>query len=223
MAAMRAYKFYSKRWGLEALYRRRLKITTVDELNDPFEFGAVSARIPRNRKALSNWKKEMFSDKGLICFSRGWENPVIWSHYAQSHTGIALGFDIQKKIALDVQYVEKRLELPRELQTGNKSFSDLNYGRKIVTTKFHHWAYENEVRVFSPLSDYHFENGFYFEPFDDQITLKEVILGANYRSGGNSKLHNDLIREGVKFTTSRLAFNDFSVVHQLAKNRWKSL
>jgi hypothetical protein len=220
---MRAYKFYSKRWGLEALYRRRLKITTADELNDPFEFGAVSSQIPRIRQAFSNWKKEMFSDKGLICFSKGWKNPVIWSHYAQSHTGIALGFDLHEKIALDVQYVRKRLELPRELQNGVKSFSDLNYGRKIVTTKFHHWAYENEVRVFSPLSEDHFENGFYFEPFGAQITLREVIFGANYQSDLNSRLHKDLLREGVKFTTSRLAFKYFSIVVQGAKNQRKSL
>ena len=220
---MRAYKFYPKRWGLDALYRRRLKTATAPELNDPFEFGAVSYRVKNDRVALSNWKKDMFSNKGLICFSKGWKNPVIWSHYAESHKGLALGFDIQDDIAMGVQYVENRLEMPLDLRKGKNPSADRNLGRELVTTKFHHWAYEDEVRVFSPLSDDQFENGFYFEPFGEQITLREVIIGADYESGNNRKLHNDLLGEGVSFTTARLAFKSFSVVMHKNRRQWKSL
>ncbi len=220
---MRAYKFYSKRWGLEALYRRRLKIATAPELNDPFEFKAVSFRVRNDRAALSNWKKDMFSDKGLICFSKGWGNPVIWSHYAESHKGLALGFDIQDDIAMRVHYVENRLKMPPELRSGKGNSSAPNFSRSMVTTKFHHWAYEDEVRVFVPLSGDHLENGFYFEPFSKEIILKEVIIGALYDGGGNIKLNDDLLGEGINLTTSRLAFKSFAVVRQKNQQRWKSL
>lgn len=35
---MRVYKFYPAKWGLEALLKRRLKVSPIDELNDPFEY-----------------------------------------------------------------------------------------------------------------------------------------------------------------------------------------
>ncbi len=220
---MRAYKFYSKRWGLEALYRRRLKIATVPELNDPFEFEAVSFRVKTDRVALISLKKDMFSDKGLICFSMGWKNPVIWSHYAESHKGLALGFDIQDNIAMRVEYVEKRIEMLPNLRNGKSTSAESNFGRRIMTTKFHHWAYEDEVRLFSPLADHQFENGIYFEPFNEQIILREVIIGAHYEFGNDLKLHDDLLGGGIKFTTARLAFKTFSVVPQKNRQRWKSL
>ena len=220
---MRVYKFYSKRWGLEALYRRRLKIATLQDLNDPFEFGAVSKRDKRDRKNLEDFKKAMFTDKGLICFSRNWRNPVIWSHYSDSHKGLALGLDINDEIAMNVKYVKRRLEIPDELRTGAKKIQELDLGRDILSTKFHHWSYEDEVRVFLSLSDDRFENGLYFKLFGDQIILKEIVFGANYESGNNKRLQNELINEGIKFTSSRLAFDSFEVVYQKNKTMWKTL
>jgi len=38
LRAKRVYKFYAREWGLEALERRRLKVSTLHDLNDPFEF-----------------------------------------------------------------------------------------------------------------------------------------------------------------------------------------
>ena len=220
---MRVYKFYSKRWGLEALYRRRLKIATLQDLNDPFEFGAVSKRDKSDRKNLEDFKKAMFTDKGLICFSRNWRNPVIWSHYSDSHKGLALGLDINDEIAMNVKYVKRRLEIPDELRTGAKKIQELDLSRDILSTKFHHWSYEDEVRVFPLLSDDRFENGLYFKLFGDQIILKEIVFGANYESGNNKRLQNELINEGIKFTSSRLAFDSFEVVYQKNKTMWKTL
>ncbi len=220
---MRVYKFYSKRWGLEALYRRRLKIATLQDLNDPFEFGAPSKRHKSDRKNLEDFKKAMFTDKGLICFSRNWRNPVIWSHYSDSHKGLALGLDINDEIAMNVKYVKRRLGIPDELRTGAKKIQELDLGRDILLTKFHHWSYEDEVRVFLSLSDDRFENGLYFKLFGDQIILKEIVFGANYESGNNKRLQNELINEGIKFTSSRLAFDSFEVVYQKNKTMWKTL
>ena len=220
---MRVYKFYSKRWGLDALYRRRLKIATLQDLNDPFEFGAVSKRDKSDRKNLEDFKKAMFIDKGLICFSRNWGNPVIWSHYSDSHKGLALGLDINDEIAMNVKYVESRLKVPEALRTGAKKVQETGFARDILSTKFHHWSYEDEVRVILPLSDDRFENGLYFKLFGDQIILKEIVFGANYESGNNKRLQNELINEGIKFTSSRLAFDSFEVVYQKNKTMWKTL
>ncbi len=220
---MRAYKFYSKRWGLEALYRRRLKITAEPELNDPFEFGAASSGRLRDRRAFRKWKKDMFSEHGLICFSKGWNNPVIWSHYAESHKGLALGFDIQDDIAIEVKYSKDRLKVPKNPSNVKKPSVGPSLNQRMVKTKFHHWEYEDEVRVIQPLSEEQFENGHYFEPFEKQFSLKEVIFGAYYKSGNNQNLHKELLSEGINFITARLGILSFSVVPQKDARRLKHL
>jgi len=35
-AAMRAYKFLNEKWGLAALNEKRLKLSRIFDLNDPF-------------------------------------------------------------------------------------------------------------------------------------------------------------------------------------------
>jgi len=93
----RAYHFVSLTYGLDDLRRRRLKISRLDDLNDPFELWAIAQSDRRLRQAMRTTKEQMARQYGLLCFSRGWHNPVLWSHYADRHRGIALGFDVEKE------------------------------------------------------------------------------------------------------------------------------
>jgi hypothetical protein len=47
---------------------------------------------------------------------------------------------------------------------------------EILTTKFRHWAYEQEYRVFPQLEEKDRRGRFFFE-FKDGLVLKEVIVG----------------------------------------------
>ncbi len=220
---MRAYKFYSKRWGLEALYRQRLKITTVQELNDPFEFMAVNTRVKNDRSAQEDWKNREFRGKGLLCFSKNWHNPVIWSHYAESHKGLALGFDIENDNLFVMNYVKKRIAMLRKITDIANKKDRIKLAYRLMTTKFHHWSYEDEVRIFTRLTKDIFENGFYFEPFGKEMMLKEVVFGAYYETGNNKRLFEELGKMGVEFSSTRLAFKSFAVVPQKNRKFWKSL
>jgi len=47
------------------------------------------------------WTKERLIGKlGLLCFSRNWHNPVLWSHYADKHRGICPGFDADDVVSV---------------------------------------------------------------------------------------------------------------------------
>lgn len=94
----RAYHFISLQHGLDDLRRQHLKISRLDDLNDPFELWAIAQPDRRVRQALKNTKDEMAQQCGLLCFSLDWHNPLLWSHYADRHRGIALGFDIDDQI-----------------------------------------------------------------------------------------------------------------------------
>ena len=41
---------------------------------------------------------------------------------------------------------------------------------KVLSTKFSHWSYENEYRLFVPLDTRH--NGLYFMDYGDELILK---------------------------------------------------
>src|ERR1700731_4449263 len=92
--AKRVYKFISAQYGLSALQNRRLKLSTIDDLNDPFDLCSIDTTNPVIEHALEAHIKHFRQSKGLLCFSRNWDNLLLWSHYAASHTGLCLGFDI---------------------------------------------------------------------------------------------------------------------------------
>ncbi|MGF1700415.1 hypothetical protein L4D09_08900 [Photobacterium makurazakiensis] len=48
---------------------------------------------------------------------------------------------------------------------------------KLLTSKFNHWFYEDEHRVFVDLEPLKRENGLYFKEFDSSIQLKDVYIG----------------------------------------------
>ncbi len=106
---MRLYHFINAKYGLEDLRDKRLKIARIMELNDPFEFMGADLSNRELREALEATKSYLYVKFGLLCFSESWNNPVQWSHYADRHQGLCLGFDIPDIFLDKVNYVDERL------------------------------------------------------------------------------------------------------------------
>src|SRR6266496_1728361 len=109
---MRAYKFLNAHFGLKSLYEKRLKISRLDELNDPFELMPFDLSDRGRRCAIRETTKELGKKQGIICFSAAWTDPVIWAHYSDKHRGLCLGFELVDGIGTRVNYVSDRLQLP---------------------------------------------------------------------------------------------------------------
>ena len=155
---------------------KRLKILRFSQLNDPFELLAADLLDPRDRKALSDFKNSLNSTKGMICFSGSWGNPLLWGHYAEKHSGMALGFDVKDEYLSPVQYTNQRVKVKfdqktREVVDGPRLIENL------LRTKFTDWKYEDEKRMFVDLSTSSQEGSNYFEEFSNILVLREVILG----------------------------------------------
>lgn len=172
---MRVYHLTSKHWALAAIKNRRLKVALFNDMNDPFELLGAELKTREDKAELRQLKEETNSMMGALCFSRSSDNPVLWSHYADRHGGICLGFDIRDDWAHEVEYQGRRLqEIEKEFLEDESEI----LGRKLLTTKFEHWSYENEVRMILKLEDAVYEDGFYFFPFCDGLRLREVIAGV---------------------------------------------
>ena len=164
---MMVYHYISAHYGLEGIRKRRLKIARIMELNDPFEFLGVNLKDRTFRKVMKETKQELSKTKGILCFSKTWRNPVLWGHYADKHRGLCLGFEVDNELAGKVDYVDARRPVPTEL---NEEFM-----KKTLFTKFKHWEYEQEYRVYVRLEEE--ESGMCFSDFSNELQLRKVIVG----------------------------------------------
>ena len=170
---VRVYHFTPAIHGISSVSLRRLKVTRFSDANDPFELMALNTNARQVGKLVSGFKRSQNKELALLCFSRNWTHPLLWSHYAGKHEGICLGFDIKPGTDVqEVQYEEKRLRMRKD-----EPSIPVNMKDKLLKTKYGGWAYEEEIRKFVDLSKTLQEHGLHFQSFDDDLRLKEVILG----------------------------------------------
>ncbi len=216
---MRVYKFLNAKYGLEALENRQLKIARISDLNDPFELLGTDLSNQELRKAFVEMKYTLDKNRGLLCFSKRWRNPLLWSHYSDGHRGLCLGFDVPDELLMSVTYTRKRT-------TSEKLFSNDQLVReremkKLLRTKFSHWRYENEVRCFVSLEDKDPHNGHYFFEFSNEMKIKQILVGAEACISRRDveKALGDENAQVERFKT-RAAFKTFNVVRNRRQSLW---
>ena len=217
---MRVYHFLNEAFGLEDIELRRIKIARINELNDPFEMLSVDWDQTEYRAAHQRMLEVLSETTGMLCFSRTWKNPVQWSHYADRHFGICLGFEVPARQLRPVKYRTTRIrpELLRMIfhQEYQESFME-----DVLSSKFSHWRYEQEMRSFVKLDKTTEQNGLYFINFSDELHLSEVIVGVKSQIC-RKKIDSALgeLSGQVKCRKARLAFHTFNVVEQRKASLW---
>lgn len=173
----RVYKYTGAQYGISSLEKKRLKLSTINDLNDPFDLVPIDTSHPAIAHAVAVISQHFWSEKAILCFSRNWDNLLLWSHYGNSHTGICLGFDISEgevgeNYDTDVLYQANLLQIRR--------IEDISFdlANRMLRTKHESWSYEQEVRLFVGLNDPPDENKLHWIEFGPQLVLKEVIIGA---------------------------------------------
>jgi hypothetical protein len=212
---MRVYKFLNAQYALDSILSGYIKLSTVDELNDPFEFKGVNfikAKIENNDPLINILKKF-----GLLCVSKKFSNPTLWSHYADSHRGIALGFDISKNIEknskINVQYRKKVIKIHEKLNVLTKNEKP---ALKILSIKSKDWCYENEVRFLFYLQNcipkaINGDLKFFLNLKENEIYLSEIILGFNCNINIDVKLKMALKNRGITLYRAELDKKLFKV------------
>lgn len=139
--------------------------------------------------------KESFNKQfGVLSLTKRNDNFIMWSHYANSHTGYVIEFDhsnqyfnktINENDRLrklnDIIYVEQRPNITLFDSTIEEEKLTDFMVEKILLTKSKYWAYEEEMRMIQPLkeSDIQINNGeVHLFKFDAQA-VKNVFFGVN--------------------------------------------
>jgi hypothetical protein len=213
---MRVYHYLSKEYGLQALEKQRLKVGRIKELNDPFELLAAELSNRGDRRRFLEWKNETSRNIGFLCFSRHNKNPLLWSHYADKHRGVALEIEVDDQLAVPVQYRRSRikLDIPKIMSSGGFS---ANLAEQLGSTKSNHWSYEEEVKVPISLKDCQSEGNLFFEPIGNGLKIISITAGPLCELDSNEVKCRLAKGKEIVLHYARIAFRSFDVVSNRAK------
>ena len=176
----------SKEYTLDIFRKCELFFAAPSSFNDPFDckFSPVIASVKKlaseiaQRQTLDyepeNVERAILADSandanfvkavdrvmnrhGICCFSRKNEEILMWYHYADSHKGICLGFDVSKDpdffvFPINVTYQDNYPKIDVSQPAGTNK-----YVSALLGTKYKKWYYEQEVRVYKEHHQaYHF-------------------------------------------------------------------
>ena len=157
------------------------------ELDDFFQYyhdnsdKSVSLEIflksPMNYIIKDTYKKMNLSRLGLLSLSSKKNDLLMWSHYANSHQGIVIGFNKNHeyfKQNKSIKDYEGLLRIVKYQYKKPKIY--LMEDREFLFTKSNHWKYENEYRVIRKLENLIKMGDIYVDKFPKDL-ISSVTFG----------------------------------------------
>lgn len=233
-----------------------LRFTPPDRFNDPFEAlprvrGVKRESVRRKlqpgedldelmRQATPYFRKHGPSNVlaavsetfGVLCLAAARQNPLLWAHYAEGHTGFAIGLDPthvwfsqpdKPQPPIDnIQRVVYRWRRPSVMIGDAEDFSPFekrSLARAMLCTKYVSWRYEREWRLIRPLAgaDRIVQSGddepvHLFQIPTDAIT--EVIVGARMPRSEVDRVRHaaaHIGKQGVPVRTAQVSRKSFAL------------
>lgn len=218
-------------FGLRLLSNGELYFSSPSKLNDPLDCGfypaavrsavervageglreklrevlsrPVDDKITGNTASILEAVENRVKKAGVLSFSLTATEPLMWSHYADGHSGVCVGIDknwfddfIERECELNkliggthVSYKEQpdfHEVIARYVErdaSGEKTITDhifVDIVMPVLRTKAKHWAYEQEYRIIRH------EPGAVSIPGE---AIKEVIVGKKISNGDYALVH----------------------------------
>ena len=153
------FRYFPEKWGLLALQTKHWKLGRLAELNDPFDCQPVLNNVPPGVDAghfTTQYLKKFNSRLGILCYCSKINDPVMWTHYAENHCGMALAFSYKGSDNLDtlfeVKYDDERPALNYQTLEDLSAKDDTGDFHNVIqngfTRKGKRWEYESEYRHF---------------------------------------------------------------------------
>ena len=179
---IRVWRYLDATAALSTIEQSQMRVSRLHLLNDPFEGRlGISGTAPASMEIAAMVAEDTLMDQskecGMMCFSAVPDEPVLWSHYADHHRGMALDFAISgpnPRGTVKMIYDDDRpcADVSR--------LEDHAYMKPIVMRlleqKSKGWAYEKEYRLYVQLSGCTPRGGCYYQPFDAD-DFKRVLVG----------------------------------------------
>ena len=142
---------------------------------------------------------------GVICLTKEEDNYLMWSHYANSHTGFCIGFDDEIISNLTTDEMVCRGGVAYKLVPPTVNFYKSGYDEIIfalLMNKEESWSYEKEFRIAYK------EKG--IKEFDRSL-IKEVVIGCR-ASAELKRYATQLIGSGIKVYQMKDSIHSYGLV-----------
>ncbi len=146
----------------------------------------------RDKKEIQGLWKKKHSHYRVTCFSAIPDNPLMWAHYAEKHSGISLGFKFPLFPDSFRVYPVNYYDVINPIEARTAVTKVIHYW---LTSKSHHWAYENEFRAVTM-------NDTEIIKFP-QEWLTEIIFGCRVSEKNIEKIVR-LVRNKLKYKTIKI-------------------
>lgn len=163
------YKYYSdeSQYALNNIENGLISFSPLDSLNDPFEgvgayfyevsdeeqkyWDSIDADLPKwVSKSIAEDCREMLNFKyRVFCTTKKYDNPLLWSYYANSHKGFCVGYEENniKKVSdeiININYSGDMIHID--------NFDETMY-LQLLSVKAAEWSHEKECRAIYTLQD----------------------------------------------------------------------
>jgi len=172
--------------ALKSIDTGAFKVGRLLEFNDPFEWqSGVKNLIPEGeeiaRRQMHSFVEEMNDKFGVLCFSATSSEPVLWSHYADNHRGVAFEFSYLEKSEslIKIEYSDDRPTVDANRLNNPIGLDDylLPILNRLICWKSSGWRYEQEMRSFTHLNNCRLIGEHYFQDIP-RDNLTRIILGS---------------------------------------------
>ncbi|HWZ23397.1 MAG TPA: tetratricopeptide repeat protein [Cytophagaceae bacterium] len=175
-------------YTIESIINGYLYFSTLKDLNDPLDLPIF--QMQKNvllRHALYDNK-----DFKIFCSSLNGNNSLMWSHYAESHKGICIGYKISS-LPLDIGW--NIIDYKQPSVRSNEVVQEEGILNPGLFSKLHDWSYEEELRLIRFKKDG--DKLFYssriksFEKSQKmECIISEILLGYNFDKSNITLIKN---------------------------------
>lgn len=202
---MQIFHFMEKQHAIENVKKSRIKVATLNNMNDPYEFfprfeGAADSEITK-------FKDHYNTKAGFLCFTRRLGDPVQWAHYADNHRGICMEFEVPHKLLNKIRY----LKSPATISVSSRDWENDLVGATLC--KYEGWRNEREYRVLVDLESegVEQENDLFFAKFSKDVAPSKIYTGIRCElSDEEESVFKD---NGLPILKMAQNKNSYSIVH----------
>ena len=138
----------------------------------------------------------------------------MWSHYADDHKGVVIGFDPAKLASkwLRVQYQDERVDIPFGLSGTSPDFHDAV--ARVISTKHTQWQYEHEHRCLLRLDRCKKQNikgkDMHFIALRGGC-VKEIVLGVRMSASDKTAIAGLPGASGASIVEAQIDLREFKI------------
>lgn len=179
------YRAFDEKRLKDAILNTDVYFSCCNQFNDPFDC-SLNIKGDVDEQARAEMMK-ITSSMGIFCLSEVNDDILMWSHYANGHTGVCLEYSTSnsKLFGCEITKIEYAEDYPF---FSNRDEINMEWTKKFISTKSKRWEYEKEWRIFYK------EHGLQ-QASNEELT--GVILGAAI-----SKEHLNKVVTWTKFRST---------------------